>query len=320
MSARVTILCLLLAACAGAPESERKPKPEDGAIASKGPALSKAQLEDLKRFETLWRARDQGAVAVREALARDPDTAFWLARLFVRDAVLALDRGLASPGEIEQVAASAGDSPLDRAVKELAAMGGAAVPCVREDLLRHPFADRRELGVHVMQAIGRPALETLIAALAESDPRLRHAAARALGGMVSDARARAGLANATTDPDFVVRAAAWQSLARAGDDERARLLAALAGESDAFVRRALAQSLAAFRTRAVAEAIVAYRVRCVQERDTRGIEIADATLHALSGRKNAGGDAFWRAWLATLSQDRDAPLPPIRRETDAKGK
>ena len=280
-----------LAACGGVPDSKYGTT-RAAAASSRTKDLDLPTREKLKHFEQVYRqhsndsdpAADQQLAQLRSELCATPDSAFWLARLFVHDAVLALDEGRATDGDFVQVAVSPKHDLLDRAVGQLVAMGPNAVPCLRDDLLRHAYQDRRELGVRLLHAIGPAAVPVVVPLASENDPALRRVAVEALAGMQEEPVAQAAIEKALRDEHFAVRGAAYVALARAGEAALGRLVRALAEDADPYVRRTIAKELGKSADPSARPALLAYRARCVKERDSRSLEVADEALDT-KGRK-----------------------------------
>lgn len=287
-------LILVLAAlvgCGGTPESKRTGA-APAAAAPRAKDLDKATQDKLRRFELLYRklgkapdpATEQELAQLRVELCGTPDSSLWLARLFVRDAIVALDAGGATEADFVQVVVAPKNTVLDRAVGQLVAMGPNAVPCVRDDLLRHAYADRRELGVRLLHAIGPASIPAISPLAGAEDPALRRAAIETLAGMQEESQAQTVVDKALADPHFAVRGAAYQALARRGDAQLGALCRALGDDPDPYVRRTIAKELARFPDPSAREALLAFRARCVKEKDSRSLEAADEAL-AARGRK-----------------------------------
>jgi hypothetical protein len=285
-------MALLVAACGSTPSDadHKAAKP-----AAEKPRAKKPAAEDVKKlaaFEKLYRKLGAEPNADEEAqleaqrieLCMRPDTAFWLARLFVHDAVVALDAGAGGDVDFLRIATQPGTSPLDRAVGQLKSMGPHAVACVREDLLHHSQADRRQLGVRILSAIGPVAAKEVAGDLANPQPSIRRSAVEALATMAGDVAAREGIEHAARDEHFAVRGAAWSALAASGIADATRLVQALEADSDPYVQRTIAKELGRFSDPAVVGALRSYRARCIERGDSRGIEAADQSLRVLVGR------------------------------------
>ena len=293
------LLGACVAACAAAPE----PRPKAAREPVKAPEIGKEQRDRLREWEGLWRKHDPKADPLRQELCADPATAWWLARTCVFELVRGVDQAKAADDEIVSLAGTSGDSRRQRALAELCAMGAAAVPCVREDLLRHEYADRRLLAVQILQAIGPDAYAGIAPCLSERDPVVRKAAVDAAAAMLSVPAARSAVEALLADPEFVVRGAAYAALGRLGPQAGGVLRRGLETDADPYVRRAIVQALGEVRVVGSAQAVFAYYTSCLAARDTRGLEAADAALARLSGRKPPGNEVSWRSWLATLPAD-----------------
>lgn len=180
-----------------------------------------------------------------QAMLSDPDPAV------VAEAAIALAR---VGGELDEAALTAmitsADAPAAtrQAALLVARRRGVAVPA---EAVRSALAgDVIELAAEAaraLQVVPEAERGALVdQALADARPAVRRAVAEALGHASSPALAKAGLAatrKLASDPDPTVRAASLYGLARGGDDDVARVKAAL-GDESALVRRAAAATLA----------------------------------------------------------------------------
>jgi len=287
----------MLAACSDAPEIRIAPE----SVVDASAPLTAEQNSALAAAERLYREGDPAFAERRDELARDPATARWLTRMLVRDAVFAFDRRKATDEEFLRQAA--GVDPLwDRALTHLRALGGAAAPCLIEDLLRHPRHDRRRLGVTLLGAAGPGALPAMHEVLASRDVALRRLAVLAVGEMQPAPEATEVLQRAATDKEFTVRAAAYEGLGRAAADPRVGelLRTALGSEPDPHVCRVIAGALGRDPSRASALALVAYMRRSLDAADKQGFAAAHEALARLAGvdpRRPRGYEA-WAQWAA----------------------
>jgi hypothetical protein len=256
------------------------------------------QLQQLQAAERAYRADDPGYPAQRDALARDPVTATWLSRLFVRDLLLLREHPPADEQAVLLAAAGKKNRTEVRAFEQIQALGSAAMPCIVEDLLRHRQGMPRELGVELTGAVGAAALPALQPLLQSGDARQRCTAVRALAALPASPAMLAGLRQAATDADFTVRGAAVRGLEHGDASDGERLRQWLAGDEDPFVRRMAAQALGGHKETASATALIAYLERCLRERDSRGEDAAQASLQLLSGSKGPRTVLLWQRWLA----------------------
>ncbi len=283
--------------CGGGPEVRLAPE----TVVDASVPLTAEEKQVLAAAERLYRDGDAAFAARRDELARDPGTARWLTRMLVRDAIVAFDRRRASDDEFfRQVV---GSDPLwDRALVHLRALGGAAAPCLIEDLLRHSRHDRRRLGITLLGVSGEGSLPALADVLASPDAALRRLAVLAVGEMPPTAATSAALRRAAADREFTVRAAAYEGLGRASATVGPELRAALQAEPDPYVRRVIARALDNDRTKATATVLVAFLRRCLDADDKPGITAAHAALSAVAGhdaRRPRGYEA-WAKWAAEL--------------------
>jgi hypothetical protein len=280
-----------LAACGSAPAP---------AADASGPPLDEAQQRQLKEAERLYRAGDAGFAVARDALAAQPATAWWLARLLVRDVVWYTDHQQADDATFLNEATGRKSTRLERARGELAALGAAAVPCIVADLLKSRFNDRRALGAQLLAQIGPAALPQMAPLLRDNDARLRRLGAEALGHMPRGPEVDAELRRLAGDPDFTVRATAYEGLARGGPEVAPLLRQALLEDPDPFVRRALPPLLQRFHDRETALALVEYLRRATEAGDGRGVEAARKALVAMSGLRGNLNVAGWQGWARSL--------------------
>ncbi|HLQ38894.1 MAG TPA: HEAT repeat domain-containing protein [Planctomycetota bacterium] len=295
----VTVL-LLSSACGSAPA----PPPR---LYEPG-ELSPQDRQALVEAERAYRIGAPDFDARRAALAGEPLTALWLTRLFVRDVLFVRERR--DPDQQQAFAAAAGhrDQNEVRAIEQIVAIGGAAVPCLVEDLLKNRQTVPRELGVELLGRIGAPALAALQPLLADSDVRLRRAAVRATAAMPASATTLERLRQSGKDRDFTVRAEALRGLAHGTDVDAVLLRQALAGDADPFVRRVAAESLAGHRDRASAQALIDFLERCSSGGERKGEAVAQASLQKLAGSGGPRTVAAWRTWLLEWREDPAARL------------
>jgi hypothetical protein len=288
---------LLPWSCAGSPER----------AAGGAPPLQAAQHERLREAERLYRAGDPKFAAMRDELARDPATAYWLTRMLLVDVVRRVDAA-ASSDDSFLATVTGSQSPIEcEALDHLRAMQAAAVPALVADLLERRD-DRRRLGVEVLAAMGPGVLPELAPLLEDDDRRLRLRAVQ-VASLVRGPEAVAVLERGAADAEFTVRAAALRGLVRSGPQAAARLRQAAAGDADPFVRRVAVAELGALaaadseacRDRETAKVLVDYYADCAERQDVDGMRAADASLRAVSGQSRAADLGYWRAWLLSWS-------------------
>lgn len=280
---------VLWAACSGAPEGAQR-------VDFGKPDL--AQQERLAKAERLYRAEDPAFAVERDTLAGDPVTALWLTRMLVRDIVLVRE-GRDPDREFERAAARVADPVEVRAMTQLVALGGAAMPCIRRDLLESRQGPLRELGIEACARIGSPALPDLDQMQQSSDANQVRGAARALAAMDPTEASLAQLRRAAEHPDFAVRAAAARGLVRGSIPDVALVRAMVAGDLDAFVRRTAAAGLATVPEAQNAEVLVAFLRRCIAETDAAGEKVAQDALQRLSATRGPRTADAWAEWALT---------------------
>lgn len=280
---------VLWVACSSAPEGVQRFDPGK-------PDL--AQQERLAKAERLYRANDPAFAADREVLAADPVNAFWLTRMLVRDIVVVRE-GRDPDREFERAAASVANPVEVRAMTQLVALGGAAMPCIRRDLLESRQGPLRELGVEACARIGAPALPDLAQMQQSSDANQVRGAVRALAAMDPTEASLAQLRPAAQHPDFTVRAAAVRGLVRGSIADVTLVRSMLAGDADSFVRRTAASALATVPEARNAEALVSYLRRCLAESDAAGEKVAQDALQRLSATRGPRTADAWAEWART---------------------
>ncbi len=303
---RALLLFLSLCACATpgpdrhASWAERWPDlaaPENDASALEL-SIFRARRPDGEQSAQLDRAirayresGDEAFTTLRNQLAANSITAFWLARTL---GVYAL-QALARAGE--QGLILAGEPAWQRPLNHLSAMGAAAIPFLVIDLLENPHTDRRDLGVRVLQAMGADEFPAWSFLLTDGDLRTRRLAMRVLSSWSPTDVTMPYLEAGLTDPDFGIRAAAYRGLARGGVSQAERMRRALGSESDPFVRRAILESMANFKDRASALAVLAFYERSLEDGEYADLRRADAVLQEISGLQGTRNLAGWRAWI-----------------------
>lgn len=234
---------------------------------------------------------DEVFIPLRDQLAADPVTAFWLARRLGDFTLQALAR--AGKGGLQ----FRGEPAWQRPLEHLSAMGAAAVPFVVLVLLEHPHGDKRELGVRVLKAMGPDAIPAWSFLFEVGDLRRRRLAMQVLSSWPPTDVSMPLLQEGLVDPDFGIRAAAYRGLARGGVSQAERMRRALGSESDPFVRRAILESMANFKDRASALAVLAFYERSLEDGEYADLRRADAVLQEISGLQGTRNLAGWRAWI-----------------------
>jgi hypothetical protein len=266
------------------------------------PQVAADAVPRLVEAERLYRAGDPAFAAARDALAADPATAYRLAQMLVRDVLFHLDNRDYDEAEFLKSAAKAENPKLDAAQAELRAMGAAAVPCIREELLMHRFADRRAIGIRLVTGLDAAASRALLPMLDSTDTRVRRTALEAMAGMTIDAATQARIQRMTNDPDFTVRGAAFVASTRAWPESVHTLRDALTAESDPFVRRVIVECMGGCRDRRSAEAVVEQFSRALHQGDLRSAESARRTLQQMSGLDYGTAISAWQGWARTLPE------------------
>jgi HEAT repeat protein len=184
-----------------------------------------------------------------------------------------------------------------RPIRNIVAMGEAAVPFVVIDLLEHGLPDRRDLGEQILADMGPEALPAWDFILESSNLRMRRMGMRALSEMSPGTAPLSYLEAGIADSDFGVRASAYRGLGRMGEGMAPRMRDALAREEDPFVRRAILESMSNFKDAASVEAVVIYLDRSMRAGDIDEARRADRVLQEMSGEKGSRDPAGWRAWI-----------------------
>ena len=305
---RVLPLCLLLCACAAAGSDRRSSWagrwPELAAKADDAAALDlsifRARRPDREQDSRLDQAivvyveaGDEAFVPLRDRVAADPVTAFWLARTLGFFTLQALAR--AGDGGLML----AGDPAWQRPLEHLGAMGAAAVPFVVLDLIEHPNGASRDLGARILKAMGPGVVEAWSFLSETGDLRVRRMAMQVLSTWPPTDVSLPLLEEGLVDPDFGIRAAAYRGLARAGSGQAERMRQALASEKDPFVRRAILESMTNFKDRGSALAVLAFLEWSLEAGEYADLRRADAVLQEISGLQGSRDLAGWRAWIET---------------------
>lgn len=259
--------------------------------------LAPEQLARLQAAEKLYRQGDPQFPAERDALAGDPVAACWLCRMLVRDLLHALDGGVLAVDPLVSAAAHKPSRP-EQIADHIEALGGAAVPCLVQDLVRHPQSHQRTLGATLLGRIGGVAVPELLPLVQDREPDVRRGAALALGALLKQAPAAGPpLQQLATDAVWEVRGDAVRGLGNGGPAEAAVLRRVLVQDSDAFVRNEAAKALGNHRDRDSAAALIQHLERCKRELNHRGEEAAQDALRKIAGAKGPRTVEAWRRWL-----------------------
>ncbi|MEY2745149.1 MAG: hypothetical protein RL112_191, partial [Planctomycetota bacterium] len=233
--------CLALLSCRTAPPSA--PKVGDS-------SASVVALQDLPSRERevleAWRKGGGAWEIEREAVRRDPALARFLVQNAAREMVASFERSRLVTQPVKA-------GPFERAQTELVALPEQSVPLLVESL-RLKDGVVAFLAADVLEQIGAPALEPVLALYADDRGETRRRATE-LVGRLPDAGAQEGRVLARTgelaasDPEWIVRAQAAQSLAlranRAGQSAHAvGVLCRLLRDEDPAVGMAAADGLA----------------------------------------------------------------------------
>ncbi|MCY2956386.1 MAG: HEAT repeat domain-containing protein [Planctomycetota bacterium] len=307
---------LLAAACA----SSRSP-------AGLPPELTNAQRLSLQQAEKAYLADAKDFAGLRDALAEDPVTAFWLARIFVvqlvkvrggrEEAMDSQSVAVADVGKTVRQDAGSSDDQLLRAVAkvknpievaafmQLDALGTAAVPCIVHDLASNKQALLCQLGCELLGRLGSKALPLIEPLRTSPEVVSRRAYAQALGFMAPSQVPFAALrVMATDDGDFTVRAAAIKVLGEQDTNSQLLLRQRSVDDVDPFVRRLAAQGLARHQNRENALAVADFLARSMRERDSRGERAAQEALQQMAKTRGPRTLDQWRLFAQSLgSQD-----------------
>ncbi|MCA8944318.1 MAG: hypothetical protein KDB80_17260 [Planctomycetes bacterium] len=219
--------------------------------------------------------------------------------LFVEEA-----RSHAANVDLSKAKVPVGGEPVwARPIRQIKAMGSAAVPMIVLDLLRNRRSDRVELGRELLREIGPDALPAWRGVFDIDDSRARRRCAGVLADWgVEHAAVRQLLLELRADSDFGVRAAAYRGLGTS-DEYVDMLVQALTTETDPFVQREIALALGGHRSRKAAGAVVDYLARSIEASDRRGMLAADEALRKMSGRAERADLRTWRSWLSTVRDE-----------------
>ncbi|MEY4672614.1 MAG: hypothetical protein RL148_398 [Planctomycetota bacterium] len=279
----------LLAACSSGPEGVQRFDPGKP---------DRAQQERLANAERLYRTSDPAFAAERDALSAEPVTAFWLTRMLVRD-IVHVREGRDPDQEFQRAAASITNPVEARAMTQLVAMGEAAMPCIRKDLLESRQGPLRELGVETSARIGAAAVPDLAELVRSGDANQARGAVRALAAMEVCEPALELLREAARSADFTLRAAAARGLVRGSIADVALVRAMVVEDGDRFVRRTAGTAISTVPEVRNAEALVTQLRRCLAEQDTAGEQAAQEALQRLSNTRSPRTADAWAEWART---------------------
>lgn len=303
------------------------PKPADGkpAEAQSAPAPAKeGQPKEAQPSAASPEAPKVEFAVLRDALAKDPVTAFWLTRLFVRDLLLVREARQESQEsqdvaakQVRSVVRAADGGPADakllqsvlkardpletRALAQIDAMGAAAVPCIVNDLAGHKQAFVRQLGAELVGRIGAPALPAIAQLAASRDPVLRRSYAQCMASLsVPEADFATLRAMAIEDGDFTVRAAAIDAMAQRDPGGMPLIRQRLVRDEDPFVRRVAARALALERSQENAIAIADFLDRSMRDRDSQSERAAQEALQQMAKTRGPRTLELWRQFAQSL--------------------
>jgi HEAT repeat protein len=233
--------------------------------------LGAAAVEPLIRFVQEKPPSTPGVVRALAALGQIGD----------RRAVPAVVAVLESPDRYEPRVRCQAIIAL-KAFKDPRAIDALAKAAREKDRSIHGAAGR------ALGAVGGEAVPRLIDVLSDEDPRIRYAAAEALGP-TRDPRAVGALLKVMSDPDPYVRCYAAQALARIGDPRAVRAVLALLKDANQEVRQAARSAMAFIEgptdLQALAEALgdknAAMREAAVMGLDQAGNEGVPLLVNAL---------------------------------------
>ncbi len=321
--ATTLLLLSLSAACAGPRWTLRDPGP----LAPEKRAL-------LAKAEKPYR-KGEPIDELRQEIAADPVTAWWWARMAVRDVMSAREvradgaeqgsvAGQRADEELEKriresrsgsddgeslLRATAGkrDPVEERGLAELDKLGVAAVPCLVYDLACHTDGFSRQNGAELLARIGDPALPLVRQELLDNgDPLRRRTAARYFEMRMPGEMPERELQRLAADADYGVRGAACAGLAHGGSGARAELLRILTSDQDAFVRRCAAVALGMHKGPESARALCDFLARCQKESDEKGCESAQRALQLHSRTRSVRSLDAWRGYASAVAANPDA--------------
>lgn len=302
------------------------PKPADGKPAeAQSPAPAKeSQPKEAQPSAASPEAPKVEFAVLRDALAKDPVTAFWLTRLFVRDLLLVREARQESQEsqdvaakQVRSVVRAADGGPADakllqsvmkardpletRALAQIDAMGAAAVPCIVNDLAGHKQAFVRQLGAELVGRIGAPALPAIAQLATSRDPVLRRSYAQCMASLsVPEADFATLRAMAIEDSDFTVRAAAIDAMAQRDPGGMPLIRQRLVRDEDPFVRRVAARALALERSQENAIAIADFLERSMRDRDNQSERAAQEALQQMAKTRGPRTLELWRQFAQSL--------------------
>ncbi len=264
------------------------------------PRRSKEKIEAVDGAVRLYvDGDDDGFAKARDELAQDPVSAYWLTRYLLLFVIKARQ-----PRQIDETDPDrmVGEPVWKRPVREIEALGPAAVPAIVMDLLRDSRGDYRALARELLELVGPEGLPQWRGVFEIEDPKARLRGTEVLAGWQDRSAPVVALLDAMSrDEDWGVRGEAYRGLGR--DASHApRLVEALASEADPYVQRKIIEALADHKSHANASAIVGYMARAYDANDRRGMLAADAALRKMSGKKQRATLETWRSWLTTLDR------------------
>ena len=291
------LLLLMLVGCGTA----APPSPPTLAYSFDDVSDQKKQM--LMEAEQLYRADDREFAVALDELSQDPEMAYWLTRMLVRDLSLVWATAQIDEDRMFRSVLGQSNPAEERALRHFDAMGDRTIECLVRDVVRSEIFETRRTGVRLLARVGETALPGVEEMARDPDPTVRRTAAQVLDQMedpVPEGAIRLSR-SLVEDLDYTVRAEAVKGLARGGEAEGELMRQILSKDPDPFVQRTVATEILAFPDLATAAALVQYMEVCVKRGDRSGIDAADSSLRRLAGRPRSQGVASWRAWLRRVS-------------------
>jgi hypothetical protein len=265
--------------------------------------ISDEKQQRLVQGEQLYRADDPAFDSLRDELARDPETAYWLTHMLVFDLVVAWQNSESNDQRLFQSVLGKQYPAVERALRHVDAMGEATIECLVEVVVHSELFQTRTVGVILLARVGEPALPALREMAREPVAATRRLAAQVLTEMAEPVpEGNLALVRVLVeDSDYTVRAEAVKGLARGGETDADLMRRILLTDPDPYVQRTSATEILAFPDLATAAALIQYMEMALRLDDSMGVDAADASLRRLAGRRQSGDLATWKEWLRSVS-------------------